>query len=297
MVDNNIPTPPRIGSEQSRISDQYRVMGKLIDLLPEKLDATKLYKALDLLCGEADWCIDVARAYEIPCIGLDVREMIEAGQAHTHLAGVADLVSFKEMDRTQPLPFSDEEFDVVYAQDLSRVLPRVQWPFMLRECCRILKDSGYLVLVETLLPKTNMPAFKELTQRLARACWKAGIGLSEEVEIEATSHILLNHMKSVYQQVRVEAYLLDLSCSGEQYTALQNFWHLFVNWQPFLTQMFEGNQPDIYRLCDQFAVEVYEETFEAEAWIVRVWGQKQKNPGFAGLPPSMPTLNEENKVK
>lgn len=57
-------------------------------------------------------------------------------------------VIFRLADLTQPLPFPDDHFDLVFMRCLVAGLENKHWPLTLKELMRVTKPGGWIELVE-----------------------------------------------------------------------------------------------------------------------------------------------------
>src|SRR5947209_19435692 len=102
-------------AEMARLMIQDRLLTQAMGgVVPEPIDLSQVYHALDIGCGPGGWLLDVGTQYpHIQGIGIDISHLMT--QYATSLATAQDLsnVRFEVMDATQPLHFADNTFDLV----------------------------------------------------------------------------------------------------------------------------------------------------------------------------------------
>lgn len=104
-------------------------------------------RVLDLATGTADLAIGVARRFSsVQVTGVDLTPaMLELGRGKVESAGLADRVELAE-GNALALSFPDESFDVVTCAFGFRNFPN--HGTALRECSRVLKPGGTLLVLE-----------------------------------------------------------------------------------------------------------------------------------------------------
>jgi len=132
-------------------------------------------KILDAGCGYGQWAVALAGCNG-HVTGIDLYPgMVKIGQSLAERFAVRN-VEFQQGDLNQPLPFADEEFDLVWCWS---VIMFVRLERAMPEFNRVLKPGGRLLLgavnsrgrwLYKLLQALNPLAFNKLTCQM---CWKA----------------------------------------------------------------------------------------------------------------------------
>src|SRR5216683_2659620 len=112
--------------------------------LAERPGLSGIKAILDLACGPGGWVLDVAREHpEIEVTGVDISQsMIRFAKAQATSRGYGN-ASFMVMDVKKPLRFEEASFDLVNERTLYGVMGPGEWPQLLAECKRMLRDAGF----------------------------------------------------------------------------------------------------------------------------------------------------------
>lgn len=115
--------------------------------------------ALDLATGTGDMAILLSqRAPECQIIGLDLSsKMLEIAQEKINKRGLSDAIAFQQGE-SENLPFADNSFDLITVAFGVRNFENTLQG--LKECNRVLKTSGQLVVLEFSQP--TVTPFKQL---------------------------------------------------------------------------------------------------------------------------------------
>jgi ubiquinone/menaquinone biosynthesis C-methylase UbiE len=118
--------------------------------IPQWLELRTGCSALELGCGSGGYALHLATTYGCRIVGLDVNgEGIRNANALTEQSKLSSLCRFKHCDISQKLPFANEGFDAIFANDvLCHILGRHS---VLSECFRILKPNGRLLFSDALI--------------------------------------------------------------------------------------------------------------------------------------------------
>jgi len=301
-----IPTETRIKAvldpensvEMVRLDNQNRLMTEALGgILPEAMNLTNVSHILDVGCGAGGWTMDTAFALETSCVGVDSRSpLLKYARMQAQMTGINDLVTFQEMEIACPLAFPDASFDLVNLRFLTELIETQCWPAVLHECLRVLKQDGYLVLTEAEWPTNSSPAAEQLARSTTEALWKAGFGFSRDGRDLGIIHALPALLKRVGAcAVQSDVHLLNFSSRQPHFHDMaRHLWTTYALLQPFLTNMGYGSQQEVYELCDQFAHDVIDDTFEGGMIVLRTWGHKggEPEPEEHCLPPIFPSLRK-----
>ncbi len=98
-------------------------------------------RLLDIGCGPAGPLMYIAAAVGCQAVGLDVSNAaISAGRVRAATLGLDRLVTLREADSNQPIPFADMSFDAVISLDV--VLHLSDREALFREVARVLNPGG-----------------------------------------------------------------------------------------------------------------------------------------------------------
>lgn len=289
---------PENSVEMVRLDNQNRLMTEALGgILPEAMNLTNVSRILDLGCGVGGWTMDTAHALETSCIGVDSRSpLLKYAQMQAQMTGIHDLVTFEEMEITRPLAFPDASFDLVNLRFLTELIETPRWPTVLHECLRVLKSGGFLVLTEAEWPTTSSPAAEKLARSTTEALWKAGFGFSRDGRNLGVLHALPALLKRAgAYAIQSDVHLLNFSSRQPHFHGMaRHLWTTYALLQSFLTKMGYGGQQEVYELCDQFAYDLIDDTFEGGMLVLRTWGQKcgKPEPEEHCLPPIFPSLRK-----
>ena len=118
--------------------------------IPRALELTPASRVLEIGCGSGRYALQVAETVGCSIVGVDINE---AGVRNSnHLAESRDLaerVRFEHCDVSKKLPFADESFDAVFANDVLCHIP--ERPAVLRESFRVLKPLGRFLFSDALV--------------------------------------------------------------------------------------------------------------------------------------------------
>ncbi len=118
--------------------------------IPQLLELTPDSAVLEIGCGSGQYALYLAESCHCQIIGLDLNpEGIRTANQLAEKQGLASRASFQQCDVSQPLPFPNETFDAIFANDvLCHVAGRLS---LLSEAHRILKPGGRLLFSDALV--------------------------------------------------------------------------------------------------------------------------------------------------
>ena len=116
---------------------------QLLELQPGK-------SVLEVACGSGGVTCRMAQETGATCTGVDINSLgIEAATARARELKLTSLVSVREVDAGEPLPFADEWFDVVFCNDAVNHIPgRAR---MFRDWLRVLRPGGRVLFTDPIV--------------------------------------------------------------------------------------------------------------------------------------------------
>jgi len=118
-----------------------------MDLVIEKLSLSKESKVLDIGCGVGGPTMFIANKVGCQIIGVDMEPNgIEAANKSVHRNELKEIVSFKQLDVSQELPFSDQQFSAVVSIDV--IIHIQNRDVLFSEIARILQPRGVFAFTD-----------------------------------------------------------------------------------------------------------------------------------------------------
>jgi SAM-dependent methyltransferase len=118
--------------------------------IPQLLDLRPNSSALEVGCGSGDYALHLAEKIHCRLVGLDINELgVRNANQLAQARGLASEVRFEQCDASKNLPFPDNTFDAVFANDVLCHLPGR--PQVLGEMFRILKPGGRMLFSDALV--------------------------------------------------------------------------------------------------------------------------------------------------
>lgn len=270
---------PESAAEMARLMLQDRTITQAMSgALPEDTDISLAHTILDIACGPGGWVLDMAAQYpDREVVGIDIStRMIDYARTQAETRTLTN-ATFRVMDVTQSLDFSDATFDLVNARFLFAFMSPRAWPGLLRECFRITRPSGTIRLTEGEAPlATSMASetlygyFLQALQREGRALLPAG---SRNF---ATSVFLRKYLHDAgCLDIQQRAYILDYSTG----TPAHDIWcqNLDISLElmaPFLTREKVLTREEFDQLLIQLKKDHNSDDFYAFFFFLSSWGKK-----------------------
>lgn len=149
-----------------------------------RLAPTPESHVLEIGSGNGGAAVYLATTTKARATGLDNNEAgIRWAVALSREKGVEDRVEFRLGDATKPLPFADNTFDAVFANDTFSLIP--DRAALLRQCHRVLRPGGRLLYTDPMV-LVGVVASEEIAVRTwAGASWLIPQGGNERLLQEA----------------------------------------------------------------------------------------------------------------
>ncbi len=166
-------------TERSRQAFLAQLVPAPFSQIALRLPARAGYRqVLDLASGAGNWALSVARRFpRCQVTGIErCGALVEQARAGAGAAFLSN-VSFREVDvLASEWPFPDGYFDLINARFLARLLPgQSAWRPLLRECMRVLRPGGVILLVECIEGEANSRAVHLLSLAYQQALIQAGL--------------------------------------------------------------------------------------------------------------------------
>ena len=261
-------------SQQARLLFQHSSEG----LFPADLDPSRIHDVLDIACGPGTWVLDVAQSYpHLQASGIDLSQAMVAYASS--LAETQKIVNarFQVMNATQPLDFPDGSFDLINARFIFGFMPTATWPLLLRECQRLLRPGGMIVLTEGELPLTNSLGVERLSELFAQALVVAKQSFSPDGRQLGITPMLTHLLHDAgYQHTQRTVHTIDFSAGTDLHMSYfyPNYVTGFQLAEPFLLKMNVTTHEEVQRLYRQMISEVHSNQFCGITYILTVWGRK-----------------------
>lgn len=137
-------------------TDEYR---RFIDRLAPASNS----HVLEIGSGNGAAAVYLALATKVRATGLDNNEAgIGCAKALAKRKGLEDRVDFRLGNAADPLPFADNTFDAVFANDTFSLIP--DRASLLRECYRVLRSGGRLLFTDPMV-LVGMVTSDEIAER------------------------------------------------------------------------------------------------------------------------------------
>ena len=264
--------------ELIRLDEQDRLITQLMGgLLPEHEEPGRLQRVLDVGCGPGGWLIDLAKAYpDISTLaGIDISgRMITYARMQAQIAQINERVDFQVGDALRTLEYPTSFFDLVHQRLGVSFVRTWEWPKLLSEYRRVCKPKGIICITENaMLPETNSPALRQLTELLIEALYHAGHFFTQESE-GITRHLATLMRQYGVAQVQTRAYSLSYHLdAATQQAYARNAQRLFRTTLPFLRKWVKlpSEYQDLYQ---QMVEETQKSDFRATNTLISAWGIK-----------------------
>jgi ubiquinone/menaquinone biosynthesis C-methylase UbiE len=248
------------------------------EIFPENLDLSRVHTVLDLACGPGGWVLEAAFAHpDWQITGLDISEkMVNHANAQALVQGLGN-AGFQVGNILQPLPFSDNSFDLINARLILGLFPADQWISLIRESLRILRPGGILCFTEAEVGFVNTPAHAQAWSTIINALYQYRIDFSSHgISFSIFPKLLQLFRKTNLRHLGRSAQSIDYSFGTEAHTG---FYHhclsAFSGVEPHLLKMGAVITADEWRTLSQKALsEMFEPEFCAAWGLLTVWGYK-----------------------
>lgn len=266
------------GAETARLVDQARFLVKALGgPYPQRLDLSGARAILDIGCGPGRWAIDVARLCpKATVIGIDINHtMIEYAAAEAQVQQISN-AHFLTMDMRQPLNFPHNIFDLVNVRLLLGTLSSSAWPQLVKECYRVVRPGGILLMTESEAPITNSPHFEKACELILQAIQQAHLGFSPDARHLGITPMLGHFMRGAgFQHIEQQAYAINFSFGTEEHHRVMRDLEVFTELiKPFVISMNVVSPEDLRRITLEANRESMTPDFCGIRYYLSVWGIK-----------------------
>lgn len=266
------------GAEMARLMNQQRLLEQEFgELFPGSIAINRVKDVLDIGCGPGGWALDMAFAYpKINFTGIDIsKNVIDYANAQAFTRGMNN-ATYRVMDATKPLAFSDNSFDFVNGRLLLGFMSPAAWPRLMRECWRITRPGGYICMTECEAGQSNSVAFETMMRLSARALFRAGQSFSPDGYHVGIIPMLGKLVQDAgFQSIQTTAHAVDFSAGTRGYDGfyddMQALLHLI---QPFLLKMEVTTKEEVEELYQQALADILSPDFRTVWFYLSVTGQK-----------------------
>ena len=264
-------------AEMARLSLQARLTTEAMNgAYPDDISSSP-HAILDIACGPGEWLLNLASRYpQAEVIGVDIsRRMIEYAQAQAKMRNLTN-ATFRVMDVTQPLDFTDGLFDFINARFLFGFMNPVIWPKLVSECFRITKPGGTMRLTEGETPISNSRAVEAMYGYFLQSLQRSGRSALPDGRQIATTPLLRKFLHEAgWEGIQTKAHILDYSSGTEPHDAwIENEEKSFELMAPFYIRESGLTQDHFDSLYQQLQHDHQSESYYALFYFLSAWGQK-----------------------
>ena len=278
QAENTYVIDAESAAEMARLMRQDQIMtAGMGGIFPDQIDLSGVQRVLDLACGPGGWPLDVAYTYsDMRVVGVDISSrMIAYARAQAEVQRRKN-VSFQVMDILKPLDFPDASFDLVNARLISGFMLRERWPFLFRECLRVLRPGGIMRLTEVEVGMSNKPHFEKTLRTGTQAMHRAGLNFSSSGLDYGTVQVLPYLFRQAGLHVLGKmAHSLEFSFGTDAHESFhQDFLIAFQLFEPLIVKTQVATAEAWRDLYHKGLADMYEEDFCAAWTLLTVWGEK-----------------------
>jgi ubiquinone/menaquinone biosynthesis C-methylase UbiE len=160
--------------EMARLVEQEEMITRVCGLLPPGLPEQTTRRILDIGCGPGGWVLAVATAYpDIQVTGIDISAtMIDYAQNWAYAQQQQNALLLH--GNFAHLPFTDGNFDLVYARLVQWFTPLEAQQAIFAEWLRVLRPGGTICFTEGSSVQTNSPVAENVFARFTQVAQKTG---------------------------------------------------------------------------------------------------------------------------
>ena len=246
-------------------------------VLPEQEEPVRFRSVLDVACGTGGWLIELAKAYPtVPrLVGIDIsKRMLDAATVEAEAQQVQARVTFRVMDALSRLDWPDNSFDLANLRFAASFLRAWEWPHVLRELQRVVRQGGVIRVTESDFPEqSSSPTLLQLFRFLIQAYDMAGKSFRQQATGVSDDLAGLLEQQEV-QNVQTCIYRAEVHAGTTQgQLFVEDMKYLFRTHLPFL-QKWTRIPDDYENLYEQMLRELERPDFAVTSQVVTAWGRK-----------------------
>jgi ubiquinone/menaquinone biosynthesis C-methylase UbiE len=265
-------------AETARLLQLHACLARYLrDVTADLLGPSAGQQVLDIGCGPGGWVLGLAeRVPQAQVIGIDVSPTRIASAQKLAVARDLSHVRFLVMDAAKALGFPDASFDLIHARFVQSFLPTAAWPPFLRECRRVLRPGGRLVLTECENPISTSSAFERLCAAYAEASRRTGFGYTPcGSQLGITAMLAVWLRQADYEGIEQVVQAIDFSAGAPAHEDVVRYFQMVLPLSsPFLVHSGAISQTEVAALS-RLALSQMRESGFCSLWYVRtVWGSR-----------------------
>ncbi|QBD82796.1 class I SAM-dependent methyltransferase [Ktedonosporobacter rubrisoli] len=274
---NTYVADPNDLKEMARLIQQDRALRSLTPPIFTDEEWNLFHRVLDIGCGPGGWVLDMAHLHpHSRFVGIDISEQMLGYARMLAQAESRENVEFLNMNATQPLAFPDASFDYVNGRFLYSFVTPQHWPLLLRECIRILRPNGRILVADYEAEYSTSTAVERLSAFLTKAGTLTGRSFSETGRSSGLCVVLQNLLRDAgFQQVEMKPYFIEFAPQNPGFKNWRDDFLLMSHtFSTFVASAGFTTQEEIRSLVDQALQDFNDAHFSAISLQVIAWGVK-----------------------
>ena len=269
-----------LASEVARVYFGHPYMiDALGSVVPPAIDLGNVRRVLDVGCGQGEWARRLVREHpEIQVIGLDTSLPLIHEAVGLARAEKLESLAFYQIGTAQALDFPEQSFDLVHAHSLASFISNAMWSRILEEMLRVLKEGGWLNLVDYEHGTTASEAFNQLAALGMEGVRALGGGASPSSPSLGGAVRLYSHLVDIgLLDVAYTMHLVDFGVNSHPTTRafLDDFVVDMTKFKPFLLQLGLTTDETFETLLAQTKIDFYLPDSCGYAYLISAIGRKE----------------------
>jgi len=266
-------------NEMARLIRQDRAWSfAMPEVIPNKVWSS-FRQVLDIGCGPGGWCLDSASRFpKAHFTGIDISNRMLQYANLLAMAETRENVTFKLMDATKPLDFSDSFFDLVNGRFINAFLTTEKWPGVLDEAFRVLRPEGRIILMDYEVGYSNSAAFEQASELLTKAGTAVGRSFSPTGRSAGISAAIKPLVRNAgFHNVEHQIIGLEFTHERPEELALwiEDSFLMSETFGPFVIHSGVATKDELNALHKQMFEDMSKANFSAMTFVIVVWATKQ----------------------
>ncbi|HEY1353063.1 MAG TPA: methyltransferase domain-containing protein [Ktedonobacteraceae bacterium] len=243
-------------------------------VLAEQPHPENFRSVLDVGCGAGGWLIETARMYPgiSRLVGVDVSgKLLDHARVLAASQEIAERIEFRLMDALRMLEFPTASFDLINQRLGMSFLRTWDWPIVLREYRRVVRQGGVIRITESGFPVSSSCALTSLRNLFIRSLSQAGHLFIPDDPDGVISELAVVIRRAGFSSVQTRLHLLEHRAGtpeGESF--YHDVQHMFRILLPFFRKW--GHVPDDYEEIYQQALQDIQQPGFMASWkLLTVW--------------------------